>query len=304
MARSIFFYTDSRDLGGAEFALLMLIENLDPALATDPAARRRPGLAGRSPSAPRHWGRRCDASRRCRWGWPAPAGDSIWPACCGRERPAIFHAHLSWPLAAKWALAASVLARLPTRGDDPADPGVQPGALHRGCSCAPSPPGSTATSPSRATSPTSWSSASAGRRPRSRSATTRSRSSASAAPHRPGCASRSAAMPSGRWSSPRPGSTSRRDTRSSCAPRRSCPASISSSPAKAPNGLGWKRSPASWGSPSAFTSSATATTSPSCSPPATSSLCPRCTRAPRWRCWRRWRRGGRWSARRSAAPTS
>jgi hypothetical protein len=30
VARSIFFYTDSRDLGGAEFALLMLIEHLDP----------------------------------------------------------------------------------------------------------------------------------------------------------------------------------------------------------------------------------------------------------------------------------
>lgn len=30
------------------------------------------------------------------------------------ERPAIFHAHLSWPLAAKWGLAAAVAARLPS----------------------------------------------------------------------------------------------------------------------------------------------------------------------------------------------
>jgi glycosyltransferase involved in cell wall biosynthesis len=30
------------------------------------------------------------------------------------EQPALFHAHLSWPLAAKWALAAAVLARVPS----------------------------------------------------------------------------------------------------------------------------------------------------------------------------------------------
>jgi glycosyltransferase involved in cell wall biosynthesis len=30
-----------------------------------------------------------------------------------RERPAVFHAHLSWPLAAKYPLAAAVLARVP-----------------------------------------------------------------------------------------------------------------------------------------------------------------------------------------------
>src|SRR5215218_10433808 len=30
------------------------------------------------------------------------------------QRPAIFHATLSWPLAAKWALAAAVAARVPS----------------------------------------------------------------------------------------------------------------------------------------------------------------------------------------------
>ena len=30
-----------------------------------------------------------------------------------RERPALFHAHLSWPVAAKWPLAAAVTARVP-----------------------------------------------------------------------------------------------------------------------------------------------------------------------------------------------
>lgn len=113
MARSIFFYTDSRQLGGAELALLMLIEGLDrsawkPELLLDdvpesamlaqraealgtPVRRVAPmplGLAG---------GRR--ALRLAR--------------LLRAERPAVFHASLSWPLAAKWALAASVLARVP-----------------------------------------------------------------------------------------------------------------------------------------------------------------------------------------------
>ena len=113
MARSIFFYTDSRDLGGAEFALLMLIENLDsgwePTLLLDddpgslPLAEHAEALGARvRPVAPMPLGlagvrRGAGLARTLR-----------------AERPAIFHAHLSWPLAAKWALAASVLARLPT----------------------------------------------------------------------------------------------------------------------------------------------------------------------------------------------
>jgi glycosyltransferase involved in cell wall biosynthesis len=113
VAQSIFFYTDSRDLGGAEFALLMLIENLDPrweaTLLLDddpgslPLAERAEALGARVRRvAPMPLGlagarRGLDLARTLR-----------------AERPAIFHAHLSWPLAAKWALAASVLARLPT----------------------------------------------------------------------------------------------------------------------------------------------------------------------------------------------
>ena len=113
MARSIFFYTDSRDLGGAEFALLMLIENLDrswePTLLIDddpgslPLAEHAEALgAGVRRVAPMPLG--LDGARR---------GVSL-ARMLRAERPAIFHAHLSWPLAAKWALAASVLARLPT----------------------------------------------------------------------------------------------------------------------------------------------------------------------------------------------
>ena len=113
MARSIFFYTDSRDLGGAEFALLMLIENLDPdwqpTLLLDddpgslPLAEHAEALGARVRRvAPMPLG--LDGARH---------GVSL-ARMLRAERPAIFHAHLSWPLAAKWALAASVLARLPT----------------------------------------------------------------------------------------------------------------------------------------------------------------------------------------------
>jgi glycosyltransferase involved in cell wall biosynthesis len=113
VARSIFFYTDSRDLGGAEFALLMLIENLDPVweptllLDDDPGAQP---LAEHAEAL----------GARVRRVAPMPLG--LAGARRGvnlarmlrAERPEIFHAHLSWPLAAKWALAASVLARRPT----------------------------------------------------------------------------------------------------------------------------------------------------------------------------------------------
>jgi len=113
VARSIFFYTDSRELGGAELSLLMLIEGLSaewqPTLlvdddpATAPLAERAGSLgAGVRRVAPMPLGlagtrRGIELARLLR-----------------AERPAIFHAHLSWPLAAKWALAAAVVARVPS----------------------------------------------------------------------------------------------------------------------------------------------------------------------------------------------
>ncbi len=114
MARSIFFYTDSRELGGAENAMLMLLATLDrerwqPTLLLDAAGAAAP-LEGRAAAlgvpaervAPMPLGlsgarRGIDLSRLLR-----------------RRRPTLFHAHLSWPLAAKWALAAAVCARVPS----------------------------------------------------------------------------------------------------------------------------------------------------------------------------------------------
>jgi glycosyltransferase involved in cell wall biosynthesis len=113
VARSIFFYTDSRDLGGAEFALLMLIEHLDPGWQPTLLLDDDPGSLPLAEHAEAR-------GARVRRVAPMPLGLSgarrglSLARMLRAERPAIFHAHLSWPLAAKWALAASVLARLPT----------------------------------------------------------------------------------------------------------------------------------------------------------------------------------------------
>jgi glycosyltransferase involved in cell wall biosynthesis len=116
VARSIWFYTDSRELGGAELSLLMLIEGLDrtrwaPTLLLDDAAGVKP-LAERA-------GELGATVRRVR---PMPLGIAGATRAIGlarllrSERPAVFHAHMSWPLAAKWALAAAVAARVPCVG--------------------------------------------------------------------------------------------------------------------------------------------------------------------------------------------
>jgi glycosyltransferase involved in cell wall biosynthesis len=113
VARSTFFYTDSHVLGGAENAMFMLLESLDrgewkPILLLDEAPDPNP-LAARASAI----------GVPVRTVPPMPlglAGALRVPATAAmlrRERPAIFHAHLSWPLAAKYGLAAAVLAGVP-----------------------------------------------------------------------------------------------------------------------------------------------------------------------------------------------
>jgi glycosyltransferase involved in cell wall biosynthesis len=113
MARSVYYFTDSRQSGGAEAALLLLIANLDrgewrPTLLYAPSPSLEP-IA--------------DAAREL--GAAARAVPGLSPGLGGarrltafvrelkRERPAVFHAHLSWPLAARFPLAAAVVARVP-----------------------------------------------------------------------------------------------------------------------------------------------------------------------------------------------
>jgi glycosyltransferase involved in cell wall biosynthesis len=116
VARSIYFYTDSRELGGAELSLLMLIEGLDreswrPTLLLDAEAGAEL-LAERAAE-------QGAAVRRVR-SMPLGLRGALRAVGLVRllrsERPALFHAHMSWPLAAKWALAAAVAARVPCVG--------------------------------------------------------------------------------------------------------------------------------------------------------------------------------------------
>jgi glycosyltransferase involved in cell wall biosynthesis len=114
VARSIFFYTDSRVLGGAENAMFMLLESLDrgewePTLLLEDAPDVEP-LAGRAAALG-------VPVRRIP---PLPLGLTGARRIPGlarllrAERPEVFHAHMSSPVACKWALAAAVLARVPS----------------------------------------------------------------------------------------------------------------------------------------------------------------------------------------------
>lgn len=113
MARSVYYFTDSRELGGAEQALLFLIEALDrrvwqPTLlyhdlpAVAPLAERARQLGAEVRAVPE---------------MPlGPVGARRVPGLVRelrRSRPSVFHAHLTWPLAAKYGLLAAVLARVP-----------------------------------------------------------------------------------------------------------------------------------------------------------------------------------------------
>lgn len=113
MARSIYFYTDSRVLGGAENAMFMLLGSLDrdewrPTLLLDDV-----------PGAELLAERAAALEVPVRLVGPLPlglGGARQVPALARllrRERPNVFHAHMSSPVACKWGLAAAVLARVP-----------------------------------------------------------------------------------------------------------------------------------------------------------------------------------------------
>jgi glycosyltransferase involved in cell wall biosynthesis len=117
VARSIFFYTDSRVLGGAENAMFMLLESL---LLESPDRGWRPTLLlDDAPGAELLAERAAALEVPVRLVGPLPlglAGARRVPALARllrRERPDVFHAHMSSPVACKWGLAAAVLARVP-----------------------------------------------------------------------------------------------------------------------------------------------------------------------------------------------
>jgi glycosyltransferase involved in cell wall biosynthesis len=113
VARSVYYFTDSRELGGAEEALLFLIEGLDrrswqPTLlyhdlpAVAPLAQRARELGADARAIP-EMPLGLVGARRV----PGLVRE------LRRTSPSVFHAHLSWPLAAKYGLVAAVLARVP-----------------------------------------------------------------------------------------------------------------------------------------------------------------------------------------------
>jgi glycosyltransferase involved in cell wall biosynthesis len=113
VARSIFFYTDSVTFGGAERALFTLIEALDrtawrPTLLLDE-------IAGGPPLARHAEGLRIPVRTIPPMALGMGGAISVpgFTRLLRRERPAVFHAHLSWPMAAKYPLFAAVLARVP-----------------------------------------------------------------------------------------------------------------------------------------------------------------------------------------------
>ncbi len=113
MAETILYYTDSQIFGGAEQALLRLMKALDrtqwaPVLAYHPgegldsfllAARQSDVRLLAVPEMPLG----IDGAQRL----------ASFMHIIQREQPSVFHAHLSWPLACKWGLAAAVLGRIP-----------------------------------------------------------------------------------------------------------------------------------------------------------------------------------------------
>jgi glycosyltransferase involved in cell wall biosynthesis len=113
VARSVFFYTDSRVLGGAENAMFMLLESLDreewrPTLLLDdlPGAEV---LAARAAAL----GVPVRLVGPLPLGLEGARGVPALARLLRRERPAVFHAHMSSPIACKWGLAAAVAARVP-----------------------------------------------------------------------------------------------------------------------------------------------------------------------------------------------
>jgi glycosyltransferase involved in cell wall biosynthesis len=103
MARSVYYFTDSRQRGGAEAALLLLLEHLDRSM-WEPTLLYVPCEPLESVAED---ARRLDVAVH-----PVPDVREL-ARVLRHGRPSVFHAHLSWPLAARTQLAASVAMRVP-----------------------------------------------------------------------------------------------------------------------------------------------------------------------------------------------
>ena len=103
MARSVYYFTDSRQRGGAEAALLLLLEHLDRS-EWEPAVLYVPCEPLESVA---------EDAQRLGAAVHAVPGVRELVRVLRQGRPSAFHAHLSWPLAARKQLAVAVAARVP-----------------------------------------------------------------------------------------------------------------------------------------------------------------------------------------------
>ena len=110
--RAVFHYIDSSGFGGAERALLLLIRGLDRTqwdvtLVYHDSPGIRPLVEHTRASGASLW-----AIPPMPLGWGGLRKLPSFVLGLRRRRPAIFHAHLTWPLGCKFGLAAAVIARV------------------------------------------------------------------------------------------------------------------------------------------------------------------------------------------------
>ena len=112
MIRSVVHFIDTMEFGGAEQALLLLLQGLD-------RERWRPVLFHHDEPGLRPLLDFADAagiSRRCVEPMRGPRHVDAIPGfarAVRAERPAVFHAHLNWPLACSGGILAAALSRVP-----------------------------------------------------------------------------------------------------------------------------------------------------------------------------------------------
>jgi glycosyltransferase involved in cell wall biosynthesis len=112
MMRTVVHFIESAEFGGNEQTLLQIFACLDrrrwhPVLFHHP----EPGLQPLLEEA-----RRLDVKLRPvprMQGWQAPVRMRQFFRELRRERPAVFHAHLNWPMACKFGLISATVARIP-----------------------------------------------------------------------------------------------------------------------------------------------------------------------------------------------
>jgi glycosyltransferase involved in cell wall biosynthesis len=113
MIRAVLYYTDSDSFGGLEKAMLQHIQGLDrndwrPVLAHRP----QDGMVGFLKEAS-NLGVRLVEVPHLPLGLVGAQQVPAFVKVLHEERPAVFHAHLSWPLACKWGLVAAFVERVP-----------------------------------------------------------------------------------------------------------------------------------------------------------------------------------------------